>query len=337
MSQRSYFERRTAIPGFTLILIVLAINYVPFSKILVGDSNQELWGLLFTVLTLLSGSAIGFLVAEASWWWFQGKGAQFADLNNSKKSRKPIATLIEKFNLNQRAKKNEDKQKILAVFGYVAHYELGVTDESVGKEKRSRSEVVEYTIRRWDLYHLFSAEMASLLIGLLMGWASRIIYVLCLGIPFSFPLQLCWNVIKTGEFWILAFTTIIGAILWCRMKKARKWVNTQYDYVSTAIIRNSSLEKEDLVNVFSPDFFDTSILDGIGKEKSEKLKAEDIYSVLDLTVLSDDQISKLLKKNRFDKDQITKWVEIAKDYKKNFDDYERITLTKLQTYQPSRR
>ena len=42
-------------------------------------------------------------------------------------------------------------------------------------ETRKRMEIVDYTRRRWDVYHLFSTEMASIFIGLALGWTGPIV------------------------------------------------------------------------------------------------------------------------------------------------------------------
>ncbi len=149
---------------------------------------------------------------------------------------------------------------------------------------------MEYTRRRWDVYHLFSSEKVSIILGLALGWTSRIAY----GI-YKKGLSTCFlqNSINSGELFVILFVTSIGIVIFFRMGCARKWVNTQYDYVSTAIIRSSQLEAKNLVDIFAPDFFDTSILDTVDEKVSKKLRAEEIYSVSDLVNLSQTKILKL--------------------------------------------
>jgi len=105
MSERNYFERRTAVPGFSFLLFVIAMNCIPLSKILADSGVEPALGVFLAVLTLLGGSAIGFLVSQVWWWRFQRKGAQYSgDLSAA------IHTLTKKYSLIEpSARKEMDK------------------------------------------------------------------------------------------------------------------------------------------------------------------------------------------------------------------------------------
>ena len=67
MSERSFFDWRTALPGYTFILIILGLNYSPLFEIFKSQGIQSTFGAILAFLTLVSGSAIGFLVSQV--WW----------------------------------------------------------------------------------------------------------------------------------------------------------------------------------------------------------------------------------------------------------------------------
>lgn len=77
MSERSFFNLRYALPGYTFILLNLLINLrfllylfmTIMPDIQLSEIALSLLGVLFGFLTLMSGSAVGFLVSQV-WYIF---------------------------------------------------------------------------------------------------------------------------------------------------------------------------------------------------------------------------------------------------------------------------
>ncbi|MFB3888306.1 MAG: hypothetical protein ACE14S_02370 [Candidatus Bathyarchaeia archaeon] len=67
MPERTFFDLRYALPGYTFILFSILIAFPVLQEVLSSSSdNAALFGTFFGFLTLLSGIAIGFLVSQ-SW------------------------------------------------------------------------------------------------------------------------------------------------------------------------------------------------------------------------------------------------------------------------------
>jgi hypothetical protein len=73
MADRDYFDLRYAIPGFTFLLIVFLINYKLIENI-TSPSLISIGDIFLGFLTLLSGSAIGFLITQIYFFLPQFKG-----------------------------------------------------------------------------------------------------------------------------------------------------------------------------------------------------------------------------------------------------------------------
>ena len=174
MSERSFFDWRTAIPGYTFLLLVLAFNYAPLITILEHLGLDSTFGALLGFLTLFSGSAIGFLVSQLWWRRFQKDGAHYYFKNNVRTEIKELIIkyglcpakeeIIKKFRYFGSPNENEIKkiQGVLAIYGFVTHSEM-----------QKNPEVVKYTTRRGDAFHLISATRDVLLWGLGLGFLFR--------------------------------------------------------------------------------------------------------------------------------------------------------------------
>lgn len=70
MSERTYFSFRYAIPGYTFLAIILLINIEYFIEHMKQLSDSiTLFGIILGFFTLLSGSAIGFIISQI-WYVF---------------------------------------------------------------------------------------------------------------------------------------------------------------------------------------------------------------------------------------------------------------------------
>ncbi len=247
MPDRGYFETRKAIPGYTFILLVLIINYQPLAYVLMGSSEfSSVFGALLAFAALLGGSAIGDLVSQVWWWWFQKRDGQYYNMvkrkvKGKKKRSEAIEALFERYRLTQR---ENDIQKVLAVLGYVLHNEM-----SRGEVK----EVLRYTTRRWDLFHLHSSIMFILVLGSGFGALIRILSaVLIFKWWFGTDIQMAY---LYPEIAVWAIVGAIAIVFFYLLWKGRKWIYFQYDAVSAAIIRNSRIDELALRAIF-PDYFE---------------------------------------------------------------------------------
>ncbi|HUU88010.1 MAG TPA: hypothetical protein VMX17_09695 [Candidatus Glassbacteria bacterium] len=275
MSERSFFDWRTAVPGYTFVLLVLAFNYAPLIKILQSLGLDSIFGALLGFLTLFSGSAIGFLVSQVWWRHFQNNGAHYYYKNMV---RKEIKRLVEKYGLRSAEeklnkkyrlftmiKKNEIEriQNVLAVYGFVTHHEM-----------EKNPEIVKYTTRRGDVFHLISATRVVLLLGLSIGflfrflsqffifkWNLNQLFESIYNIPANLE-HLSSNFMEVVpdlaglEILFLSFLVVSALILFRFLGKGRDWINTQYDDMSYAIINKSGIRRWQLQKIFPQEYFD---------------------------------------------------------------------------------
>lgn len=256
MPERSFFDFRYAIPGYTFILLIIIINHVPLFEIMADLSiDSTAFGAFLAFLSLFSGSAIGFLISQLWWWRFQQNHKEY------EVSKKPIEALIDTYKL-MRAKNAEQKRAILAAYDYIIHSEKNVR-------------LSNYIDRRWDMYHLLSSEFFALIISSISGVFCRVLFQF---LPFKFALPTFqdildyWNTsFGKGDFWqrelwILLILFILVAVLGYLLLKGRKWVITQHSDLSEAVIRRSDVKQEDLAEAF-PDLLKC-------KKNSKKNKVE---------------------------------------------------------------
>lgn len=150
MSRRDYFSVRYTIPGYTLILIVIGINYVPLLRFLEITGLESIFGAFLAFFSLFAGSALGFLVSQLYWWWFLSKGALFG----VKEFKKTLNALVEKYDLIRPPWNKDTQMEVYALFDYV--------DNSVEKGKEK---LLGLEARRWDMYHLLSITFHTSWIG----------------------------------------------------------------------------------------------------------------------------------------------------------------------------
>jgi len=187
------------------------------------------FGAFLVFVSLLGGSAFGFLISQCWWVWFQIQGTIYG----CRKPRKPIMELIKKYNLTTNSKIRhekynditiEDKKRVVAVCNYITHLEK--------EDKISR-----YAQRRWDIYNLLSTELVTLIIGSVLGLSFRLI---------------CFRSFEVLIIFVIAMAFILALLI----EKGRRWVLTQYEYILGAIINKSDVRQWQLRKVFPSDFFD---------------------------------------------------------------------------------
>jgi hypothetical protein len=229
MSEREYLSLRYAVPGFTLILIVLGTNSVP---LLNAMSDKGLSSVLGAVLTFLAtGSAIGFLISQ--FWYVRLFWEDSAFLGELVRMQSILKGKVD-FNYEKAGRNNDERLRTLnVVMDHIAF----------SKDK----EIYQYVQRRCDLYHTMSSTSLAIVLGLKFGFLTRIL----LGVPgFNMPF---WQVCHPAEYLIFTFVTIASLCLLYIIWKGRQniWHEIDLWWVGLATTADKKKLKE-----FFPDFFD---------------------------------------------------------------------------------
>lgn len=259
MSEREYFSLKYAVPGFTLILIVGAINYIPLLRLFGEPSAMGIPDLFLAVLTLFSGSALGFLVSQI-WWFIFGK------YERRKFYEKFAPILKRKYNVVI-----DDEIKVMTVFDYVVHQK--------GKELSALGS------RRWDLYHLLSAIRISLLIGISLGVIGRVYYEFAVGFHPSLE-----NAFSSGELLVLVIVIISVIVLWILLDKLRQITKKEYERFANIRIFNSDVKRKQLAKVLTADYYDFG--NSFKQKVIDKLEEAGI-TALDIKEQDSDELSRL--------------------------------------------
>jgi len=248
MTERSFFDWRNALPGYTFILIILGINYAPLVEIFTNLGIQSTFGAILAFLTLVSGSAIGFLVSQLWWCHYRNQGAHYF---YRKKPRKQINRLVEKYGLVPANDINDENgiQNVLTVYSFILF-----------NQQQKDPELVKYLIRRGDTFHAFSATRISLLLGLAIGIFSRALSQLFVfrwthTKPFANLMSAMPNS-AVAEVLILILLVISAIFLIYLFGKSRDWTVTQYDKMAFALINKSGIRRWKLKEIFPSDYFD---------------------------------------------------------------------------------
>lgn len=158
MSGREYFSLRYAVPGFTFILIIVGLNYSPLLSILRELGTTEVLGVFLSFLSLFAGSAIGFLVAQIWYSYFHWRRIY---CSNIFKRLENIAK--EKLGFKSEVVGKKRDVTLSAVLDYML---LSRIDEKYWK----------YCQRRWDIFHILSCTLVSLILGVCLGFIVRITF-----------------------------------------------------------------------------------------------------------------------------------------------------------------
>jgi hypothetical protein len=178
-------EARTAIPGFTFLLFVILLNHNPLREFLLESGKQEVFGVIFVILSLLGGSAIGFQVTRI-WLFLQQRFWLPCDVGKPGKRelRGSYGKMVEEFSLKsckekkckEICKKKENrkdynkkrcKRRLIVFWGYLMHKKWG--------EKKTK-EHVNYAQKRWDIYQLLSSELITIAVAIIFGIIIRIFW-----------------------------------------------------------------------------------------------------------------------------------------------------------------
>lgn len=157
MPEREYFSLRYLAPGFSFILIVIGLNYAPIIDILkatASGTNENALGLVLSLVSLLASSAIGFLISQFWFAWFNGRRIDARIYEPLEK------TMNAKLGWKLGRKGKERDQALSSIMDYMLLR---------GEEKEWK-----YCQRKWDIYMLLGCTLASLVLGVIVGLISRV-------------------------------------------------------------------------------------------------------------------------------------------------------------------
>ena len=140
MPERSFFDIRHAIPGYTFILSFIFQNLVGLALLstrIAESDSIALLGIFFGFITLLSGAALGFLVSQP--WYL-------------------LLNIAIKRGLYYFVNKDKTGEK------------LSVSRQDYKVLNYEKKEVRDYIFRRWDLFNLMGSVIFALTLGTLLGW-----------------------------------------------------------------------------------------------------------------------------------------------------------------------
>lgn len=218
MSSREYFSLRYAVPGFSLILVIIGLNFYPIFEILKESVTNNVIGIVLSFLSLFAGSAIGFIVAQIWFAWFTGLKLDYKRV--FKHFEKDVETHFGWAPSN----KVEDKDSTLsAVFDYMLLFE---------KDKNRW----EYCQRKWDIYHIMSATLVSLIFGVGVGLILRV----TLSLYFLEETSLSWAPIASmpiqTDFLLFVFTLINVFAFTIVIYVARRQIFNEYNRMLRILI-----------------------------------------------------------------------------------------------------
>lgn len=237
MPEREYFSFRYAIPGYTFILLVIAINYVPLLTILEKTQAESAFGAFLAFLSLFTGSAIGFLISQFWWWKF---GVQ--PLLGKKQLEPAAREIYKKYFKKDRERAEEITKGIrdnIKAIGYVFEYIIRRDEDD---------KFFDVASRRWDMYHVFSSTILALIVGAVVGLLCRFYCEIFLfGASFSI-VQGNAKAMAEAIALLLVFAGW-GLLLWVLAIQKQRLL-ADYCPLLKAIILKSKVTKEELEEVF---------------------------------------------------------------------------------------
>lgn len=243
MSERGYFAFRYAIPGYTFMLIVIAFNHIPLLNFLGTTEVGQVFGAIVGLLSLLAGSALGFLISQIWFWWFLRKRSQGPGVYGIKELKQADKTFMEKLRKLGLLKEVEsNKEVLLAISDYIFHRESEV--------------FLGIIYRRWDFYHVLSSTLITLPIGLAVAIGCRIyaeifLFKATFGLP-SFEVLL--QRITGGEAVALMIIFVFVCFFVLLFHKIRRRFIVEYSPMVEAVILKTEVKKRELQKVF-PKYF----------------------------------------------------------------------------------
>jgi len=262
MSERGYFSQRNLIPGAAFLLVVIAYNFAPIFRIL---ENQQVDAALSAgVLALIGGPALGFLISQLWWWYFQGTIAVW--------KWKPIEELILKYHLSDKTD-GVSKRNALMVYDYVLHSEL----HSV--KKGDKDGLSRYAFRRWDNYVLLAIVEFTIGLGAVTGVIARVLSeIFIFGDSFwEYPKLHSLVLLNGKEYWILVVLLIIIIILIFALDEGRMRIRFEYDEIHRIAIKDSKITQKQIFKLFPKEYFSDDAQKAWEEAQKEKNRYFDYF------------------------------------------------------------
>jgi len=232
MSERMFFTLRYALPGYIFLLTIILINWVELFSLFSGKELAALFSALFVFIYLLSGSAIGFLISQFWYSFFNrflfGKYGVLPEVNRILRKR-----------YEKRLKKNIDIHKLQIFSDYIQRLD-------------GEKEMLIYAERRWDLIHLFGSTMFALPIGLLVG-----LYVYLVRTRIQ-PNQLAQIVANNASYILplVIFLTIIYICMFFGLRRALRENSIARLMIIKGVLQCREKLPIELNDIF-PEYFET--------------------------------------------------------------------------------
>ena len=153
-----------------MILVVIAVNYLPLLEIFGKTGSSEAFGAFLAFLSLFAGSALGYLTAQVWYLYYYTRGGVYRILHDD--TRKLI---IDKFGI-------EDSVECIRPF---LTYILLQCD----RKQRFR----KYLTGRLDQYHIQSTIIITLIMAYILGLGLRVYFHI-----FVFS---SWQISLNSKFW----------------------------------------------------------------------------------------------------------------------------------------
>lgn len=152
MSERTYFNFRYALPGYTFLILILVVNLEYFLLRINQLSNIfpetiTLFGFFFTFISLLGGSAIGFLISQ---FWYV--------VNNHYNKKYRYAKRRSYKKLHNIIKYTDDITHSISIMTYILY------------SKVEEKEVIKYVNRLGDMYNALASTFVSICLGLILSY-----------------------------------------------------------------------------------------------------------------------------------------------------------------------
>ncbi|MFB3890103.1 MAG: hypothetical protein ACE14S_11475 [Candidatus Bathyarchaeia archaeon] len=151
---------RYAVPGFIFILIIVGLNYSPILAIVKDSGANDGLSIVLSFITLFSGSAIGFLISQVWFLYFNARKLDSTRINNNFEDaiQKTTGWIKKKWSKSMlwNDKEKERASAMAAIIDY-----LLLTEKN--------EEKVNFCKRKWDLYHSLSCTLVSLIMSAVLG------------------------------------------------------------------------------------------------------------------------------------------------------------------------
>ena len=151
MSERGYFSLRYALPGYTFLLFIFLIN---IKNLILSNTDINiitLVGILFGFITILSGSALGFIISQ---FWYLVNNYYLKEPKRLKK-REPYKELLNKID------DIDEKHDLYTIMTYL------LTSKT---DKR----ILDYINRRRDLINSLASTGFAILLSEIVGYLIKI-------------------------------------------------------------------------------------------------------------------------------------------------------------------